>query len=194
MKYIPQIPIADITTESAWIYNTLAKIFILDKYSIYDLIWEIPTEELSKTQLLSIKKYIENIKRNIDNMKEFKKHTQDFAQYFGYTTKDSHIEKLWNTIKDEKFHVAFNLDSYSNVVITFHSSKGLEFDQVIVLAEDYRLQDEASIYNHYVAVTRAKSKLIIVKFNNYNANVFQTNLTQILKRKNLNLTDVITVI
>lgn len=193
--YIPQIPIADITTESSWIYNTLAKMFILDKYSIYDLISEIPSEEsLSKSKLSEIRKIINNIKKSIDDAEKFKQSIKNFAQYFGYTTKDNHIEKLWNTIKDEKFHVAFDVEKYSNIAITFHSSKGLEFEQVIVFAEDYRLQDESSIYNHYVATTRAKNKLIIIKFNNYNSNVFQTTLTQIFKKKKLNLTDVITVV
>ncbi len=195
MVYIPQIPIVDITTESAWIYNTLAKIFILDKYSVYDLISEIPTEEsVSRSKVSEIKKHVNNIKKNLNDIKEFTKCIQNFAQYFGYMTKDNHIEKLWNTIKDEKFHVAFNMESYNNISITFHSSKGLEFNQVIIFAEDYRLQDESSIYNHYVATTRAKNKLIIVKFNNYNANIFQTNLTQIFKKKELNLTDVLTVV
>ena len=45
--------------------------------------------------------------------------------------------------------------------MTFHSSKGLEYEQVIIFGEDYS-EIESKIYNHYVAVTRAKEKLIIV--------------------------------
>ena len=75
--------------------------------------------------------------------------------------------------------------------ITFHSSKGLEFEQVIVFAEDYRLSDMSSIYNHYVAVTRAKSKLIIVKLNNYNANCFHNNLKKIFSKSGHNIEDIV---
>ena len=42
--FIPQLPIADITTETAWLYSAIAKYLVLDKYSVYDLIAEIPVE------------------------------------------------------------------------------------------------------------------------------------------------------
>ena len=80
-----------------------------------------------------------------------------------------------------------------NIAITFHSSKGLEFDQVIVFASDYRLSDISSIYNHYVAVTRAKTKLVIVKLNEYNANCFQKNIQNLFATKNLTLNDLVTI-
>lgn len=40
--YIPQTPIADISTETAWLYSAVAKFFILPKYSAYDFRDEIP--------------------------------------------------------------------------------------------------------------------------------------------------------
>lgn len=87
----------------------------------------------------------------------------------------------------------FDADKYQHVSITFHSSKGLEFKQVIVFAENHRLFDMTSIYNHYVAVTRVKTKLIIVKFNNDNSNCFQSNLERIFCESKLKLTNVVTV-
>lgn len=45
MVNIPTIPIAEITTEVSWLYNAIAKFFILEKYSEYDLITEIPNGE-----------------------------------------------------------------------------------------------------------------------------------------------------
>ena len=39
--YIPQTPISDITTETAWMYNAIAKYFIIAKYSAYDFRDEI---------------------------------------------------------------------------------------------------------------------------------------------------------
>lgn len=115
----------------------------------------------------------------------------DLAVYLGYETRTDHLKKLYQTITDEKFHVAFEAEKYRHIAITFHSSKGLEFEQVIIFAEDYRLSDVSSLCNHYVAVTRAKSKLIIVKLSNYNANCFQTNLTKIFAKSGVSINDVL---
>ena len=113
------------------------------------------------------------------------------ATYLGYVAKDEHLKKLYKTIIDEKYHVAFEPEKYQHIAITFHSSKGLEFEQVIVFAEDYRLSDIPSLCNHYVAVTRAKSKLIIVKLNTYNANCFQTNLTRLFAENGVSINHLI---
>lgn len=193
--YIPQTPIADITTESAWLYTSIAKYMILEHYSVYDLISEIPVEvDLSKKTVSIIKGYIKNIERSLESkdVDIFEIQVKVLADYLGYSIKRDHVEKLYQTTSDKSFHVAFEPEKYQHVAITFHSSKGLEFDQVIVFAEDYRLSDMASIYNHYVAVTRAKNKLIIVKLNDYNANVFQKNIAALLSKSNLKLEDLLT--
>ena len=81
------------------------------------------------------------------------------------------------------------------IAITFHSSKGLEFEQVIMFVSDYRLSSEQDIYNHYVAVTRAKSKLIMVYINeDQNAKQFAKNINKILAESNLKMSNVATVI
>lgn len=70
----------------------------------------------------------------------------------------------------------------------------MEFEQVIVFASDYKLSDAESIYNHYVAVTRAKSKLIIVDVGTYNDNIFSSNLSEIFAISNVKIEDVATVV
>ena len=101
------------------------------------------------------------------------------------------MKKLFETVTDEKYHVAFESEKYRHIAITLHSSKGLEFEQVIVFAEDYHLSDVSGLCNHYVAVTRAKSKLIIVKLNNSDANCFQGNLVKIFAKSGVNINDVL---
>ena len=64
--------------------------------------------------------------------------------------------------------------------MTFHSSKGLEFDQVILFADDYDLSKEDSIYNHYVAATRAKERLIIVCLGGNKDQYFWSSLSNIV--------------
>lgn len=189
--YIPQTPISDITTEAAWLYTAIAKYNILERYSVYDLISEIPVEgEDSKRKIATVEKYLKDISRNLDEIESFKNQVYALADYLNYSIKTEHLDKLYRTISEPIFHVAFEPNKYKNVSITFHSSKGLEFDQVIIFAEDYRLNDMVSIYNHYVAVTRAKLKLIIINLNNRNSKLFKDNLAKILEISALTKEDI----
>lgn len=192
--FIPQTPISDITTDTSWLYSGVAKYYIIKQYSVYDLIAEIPSEGNDNRKTASIlKRYLDKVCASaVDRDKGlFCESVNNLAQYTGYVTRPDHIDKLYDTITDKKYHVAFEADKYQHIAITFHSSKGLEFEQVIVFAEDYRLSDMESIFNHYVAVTRAKSKLIIVKLNDYNSNCFQKNLTNLFSQSGLAISDVV---
>ena len=190
--YIPQTPIAEITTDTTWLYYAIAKYIILEKYSAYNVISEIPAEGNETSKIVSnIKRMLSKIEQAIIDENAFYLAVDDLAVYLGYETRTDHLKKLYQTITDEKFHVAFEAEKYRHIAITFHSSKGLEFEQVIIFAEDYRLSDVSSLCNHYVAVTRAKSKLIIVKLSNYNANCFQTNLTKIFAKSGVSINDVL---
>ena len=102
---------------------------------------------------------------------------------------DKDIRK--NGFLDSDFHKK-NVEIYQNIAITFHSSKGLEFDQVILFAGDYNLSDMSGIYNHYVAVTRAKEKVVIVKCSDYYANRFESNLSQIFALSGLKTCNLVT--
>jgi len=190
--YIPQTPIADISTDTAWLYSAIAKYMIIEEYSVYDIIAEIPVEgNESRKTVTSIKKLLDNIDSTKTDEPSFYIAVNELLEYLGYSSRSDHLEKLYQTISDTSYHVAFEPDKYDHISITFHSSKGLEFDQVIVFAEDYRLSDMPSIYNHYVAVTRAKSKLIIVKLSNYSANCFQMNLIRIFSESDIAIEDVV---
>ena len=190
--YIPQMPIADITTETSWLYSAIAKYIIIEKYSAYDLIAEIPVEgNESRKAVTAIKERLVNIELSIGDKHAFCVATDELATYLGYATRGDHLEKLYRTISETRFHVAFEPEKYKHIAITFHSSKGLEFEQVIIFAEDYRLSDMESIYNHYVAVTRAKSKLIIVTMNNYGSSCFKTNLERIFLQSRFRINEIV---
>lgn len=196
--YIPQTPIADITTESAWIYNAVAKYFIVSTYSAYDFRNEIPNEIVGNKRIINYIKHVfadlaECIKENDPD--KFTKQIEIMAKYFGYTTKPEHCQRLYTTISDPKYHPAFSVDRLQKIAITFHSSKGLEFDQVILFVSDYRLSNEQEIYNHYVAATRAKTKLIMVYIRgDWNAGRFVQNINRIIDESNLKITDIATIV
>lgn len=196
--YIPQTPISEITTDAAWLYNAIAKKFILPKYSAYDFRDEIPNEVVGNKRILNyIKKSLSLLDECIkqEDTYAFVKQVELIADYLGYDTKEEHCKKVYETICDPKFHPAFNMDELKRIAITFHSSKGLEFEQVVLFVSDYRLSSEEDIYNHYVAATRAKNKLILVYVDNdWNADQFWININKILGKSSLKMKDVATVV
>ena len=196
--YIPQTPISEITTDAAWIYNAIAKYFILPKYSVYDFRDEIPNEVVGNKRILNyIKKSLSLLYEYIkqEDTSAFVKQVELIADYLGYDTKEEHCKKVYETICDPKFHPAFNMDELKRIAITFHSSKGLEFEQVVLFVSDYRLASEEDVYNHYVAATRAKAKLILVYINgDYRASQFAKNINNILGKSGLKIKDIATVI
>lgn len=196
--YIPQIPIADITTDAAWLYNAIAKYFILPKYSAYDFRDEIPNE------IIGNKRILEYIKKTLSAMDEcvklkdtdgFEKQVEVFANYLGYETRRDHCAKLFETISDPKYYPAFNMDKLDRIAITFHSSKGLEFEQVVLFVSDYKLSNDQEIYNHYVAATRAKTKLVMVYINDdWYSKQYAKNINQILAESELKMRSIATVV
>lgn len=196
--YIPQTPIADITTESAWIYNAVAKYFIVSTYSAYDFRNEIPNEIVGNKRIINyIKQTFANLDECIkeDDSDKFEKQVEIMAKYFGYETKPEHCQRLYTTICDTKYHPAFSVDRLQRISITFHSSKGLEFDQVVLFVSDYRLSNEQDIYNHYVAATRAKNKLIMVYIcGDWGAEQFARNISKIMAESSLKMADVATIV
>lgn len=191
--YIPQIPIADITTETAWLYSDIAKYRILQGYSVYDLISEIPAESVeNKSSIVEIKKRLESIAK-VESYEDFCKTVIDLCDYLGYQTRPEHLQKLFSTVSDRKYVAAFDTDSYQNIAITFHSSKCLEFDQVIIFAGDYQLLEQSGIYNHYVAVTRAKEKVVIIKLSDQRSdNKFEKDLSNIFAESGLTICNLVT--
>lgn len=45
---------------------------------------------------------------------------------------------------------------------TIHSAKGLEYEQVIVLVENYNLRNEEDLNLHYVAFSRPEKRLLVL--------------------------------
>ena len=198
--YIPRTPISEITTNSAWLYNAIAQYFILSKYSVYDFMDEIPEESIGDRK---IKRYLESKLAEVREAKEVRDDekviakVREMAIFFGYEINEDHVRAMLLTIEKHEYHPAFHIDELRHVAVTFHSSKGLEFDQVIVFANDYPLDTEVSIYNHYVAVTRAKSKLIIVLLSDekeWVGRLYCQNLQKLFREAGVNLGEVMRIV
>lgn len=189
--YIPLLPISEITTSAAWLYDCIARYVVVEKYSVYDVISEIPVEgEESKKSTRQIEKCLNDIKNSTEDKDTFHQKIKFAFEYFDYSYDKINTDKLYETITNNKYYPAFDTDSYKHIAITFHSSKGLEFDQVIIFASDYDLNNESGLYNHYVAATRAKEKLVIINDGSYKSNCFFQKLNLILKTSSISIDDV----
>ena len=196
--YIPQIPISEIRTRSGWLYMAIAQYVIIENYSVYDFMNEAPLDQGSrKIRNGIIKNILERIVECKNNFGELAEAVRKIGDIFNCEIREEHIQKLYETIIDEEYYPTIIKNYNMNLSMTFHSSKGLEFDQVVIFAEDYRLDSSSSIYNHYVASTRARSKLIIVLTDDndsWNVEQFEVNLTKIFSTRNLSIDQVLTVL
>ena len=193
--FIPPTPIDDITTNTAWLYTAVARFVLLDSYSSYDFINDIPTENdaytVGKTQRM-----LNAIKQNIEDADatNFAPSVKALAVYLGYATTEQHIEKLYQTAIDKKYAVTLSLEKPLHCTLTLHSSKGLEFEQVILFIEDYAHSGNVNadhINNHYVACTRARTKLIIIDTDSQDAKAARAKTIEMLKATNIQASQLI---
>ena len=192
--YIPKIPISDISTSSSWLYLAVARYIITENYSVYDFNNEIPSNDETKP-IKIIEMKLKDIKNSLQNKEKFFSNIKNIATYLSYAVEKENLEKLYKTILNKEYYYpAFNVEKYDYVAMTFHSSKGLEYEQVIIFGEDYS-EIESKIYNHYVAVTRAKEKLIIINnTEDFNANKFLESIKKIFNKANISFNEIVTII
>jgi hypothetical protein len=194
--FIPPTPIDDITTNSAWLYMSIASYIMLDSYSAYNFISDIPTES-DKVVVGKIQQLLKKAKDSQITKSEFKLNVTAIASYLGYEVAVPHLEKLFETISDTKYAVALNPEKPLHCTLTMHSSKGLEFQQVILFIEDYAFYGNVNadhINNHYVACTRAEEKLIIVDTQSSDANAARKKICELIRAGNIEPKDLITIV
>lgn len=191
--YIPTSPIDDITTKTAWLYMAVARFILLDDFTVFDFMNEVPVEgDVESKSTNIIRKHLTDIAKVFKDKKEFCLKFKSFSQLFGYAitaTSDENIDKLFETVNDSQYIVSVSKDLPLHCAMTIHKSKGLEFDQAVIFLEDYGFSgrvEPAHINNHYVACTRAKSKLIIVDTTHNDAQAMRSKLNELFANVNIN--------
>lgn len=194
---IQKSPIENIQNKDSNIYLSIAKYIIVKGYSAYDFSRDIDLENKYKeVSLEELKMYLNKFNEISD--KSYKEVVCSIVKLFKLDFNEELYSKLEETINNNIFHYGFNIDQYQNVVMTIHAAKGLEYEQVILFANDFDFTSPENRELHYVASTRAKSKLIIIAYNDWKSNKFWTylnsraeiegvELDKIIKRVNLNL-------
>ena len=200
MVYIPSTPIDTVDPSIRDYFFAIAKITFDDKYNKYSFINDASINDAllndnndSNTYRTELYKTIDKLSASIErkNENDFNYIVSKLFQMLGYQEAiDSEWnEKLYKTVTDNKYALAFQSNN-CNEAMTVHKSKGLEFEQVIIFAEDFwKSYTTKDIYSefHYVAITRARKKLIII---DTQRNDYRVEVEKVFKSYNINPSDV----
>lgn len=159
--FIPKTPIDD-GLLNGFFLRQLANLYFDPYFSIYDFCEALKIDNEHKQIKIYEKLFRPLIeKEEIDN-KKIKKMCDEFVKKFELSISEEEISKLTETLMNPAFEICFVRNESKLKVMTVFGSKGLEFDQVIAFGREYNLYNEERRNNHYVAVTRAKEKMIII--------------------------------
>lgn len=158
--YIPRTPLDELGTNNKNILIELAR-FIKDcKYSHFDLIKNLGLD-LNKEEIEEFKSIISLLNNELSNNEI----EQILIKIFGFLSIEfnevNEIDSFIEAVTNSKYENSFNGKTYLHKILTVHSSKGLEFEQVVMCASDFKIYRAEHEHEHYVSTTRAKSKLII---------------------------------
>jgi hypothetical protein len=169
--FIPGSPLdyTNLESEHIWIARSIAHYLLQHRYSEYDFMDEIPMPESYK--LAEIKKLLLEIKDSKTDFNLFEKNCIIMYEYLGFSIDfekiKREIKKLYEVLSDERYIPTYNQDRYKLTSGTIHSSKGLEFEQVIINGQDFDLSREGMNFLHYVAISRPEERLLIIAQNGY---------------------------
>lgn len=157
--FIPRTPL-DEGTPNSHILIEVAKYLIQETYSVYDLIVQTNQDE-ELIVVSKLKKLLQGLKKEIEEQSS-NKQLENCCNYLGVSITEDEIKRFHTTIEDKSFHIAFEDRDDLHQIMTVFSSKGLEFDQVISKSSYYGISRSTELQNHYVCITRAKKKLVML--------------------------------
>ncbi|MET3548346.1 ATP-dependent exoDNAse (exonuclease V) beta subunit [Paenibacillus favisporus] len=175
--FIPRTPI-DEGLPNGYLLKELGMFAKNTTYTIYDFMEKIGVDERPQTRV-EINKIISSLKK-ADNLvvTKIEETISNLASYLGITVGPDEVTKFCQSVCDPQYEMAFQMMEKKHKVMTVYASKGLEFDQVISFARYYNIHNNDDVQNHYVCVTRAKEKFIMmIDTTEYHDHVLSTALT-----------------
>lgn len=163
--FVPSSPLdnSELESEHVWIARLIAFFLIREIYSEYDFYDEIPNSDAYNFSY--IRKVLQQIEKNKAKYEDFKDSVYLLYHYLGYEFEpkvDKEIETLFEVVCDSQYLSTYNPERFDHVITTIHAAKGLQYKQVIILAENYDLDNNEDCNLHYVAVTRPEQRLLVL--------------------------------
>lgn len=150
-----------------------------DKYNMYNLIelrYFIKLLNLDRDSYIIIDKEWENAKKGLinkfgrsENLDICIKLICDFEEI---NSKNKYVSDFMFFVKESSEDDFYSIEELSISVSTIHKSKGKEFDNVVIMLNDFQINKEEEKRQLYVGLTRAKENLVI----HYNSNYFNSKL------------------
>lgn len=128
---------------------------------------------------LYLNNYIKNIKKKNFELKNrtFVDFIMDISLLIGIQISRETVEKIYQKLNDEKYKYYYYISDKMNKIMTIHSSKGLESnDVVIVLETPYNINNEEFKNKLFVAITRAKNNVYIYMKDSFSGKLYINNL------------------
>lgn len=160
--------------------QSLAQYYFLDDFSEYDVLNNLFSDYNDDFRRGLLKK-LKNLRQNPERLL-----IEDIASYLGIsiTQFGDKLESqiLLDVLIDDENRKLFDTSSLkNNLLMTTHSSKGLAADTVVIFVE-YLIDRKQGLKfeDHYVAITRAKSKVIIID----NQTIYIDEINRLLSNNN----------
>ncbi len=159
--FIPHTPL-DNGSLNNHLLKCLAYYYKNSNYSIYDFLNDIYFEDMNKDNIQMINSIID-----VNNpLSDLESILRKLSNYLGIGITDNEISNFVETMTNAEFSRAYLLNNEKHRIMTVFGSKGLEFDQVLGFSSQYDLannsMDNQQIENHYVCITRAKQKFVML--------------------------------
>lgn len=159
--FIPRTPIDEGLLHS-YLLKQLATLYFDEFYSIYDFCESLNIESSSKNIIKFEKIFDHYLNAEQVQFDMLIKIFKEFEKKLDIVVDRHEILKLQETLSDDKYKICFLKERFKHKIMTVFGSKGLEFDQVVALCSDYNLENDEKLNSHYVAITRAKEKMILI--------------------------------
>ncbi len=137
--------------------------------------YKYPLDEL----FLYLNNYIKNIKRKYFKLQNrtFVDFIMDISILIGIEISRETVEKIYQKLNDEKYKYYYYISDKMNKIMTIHSSKGLESNDVVIILETpYNINNEEFKNKLFVAITRAKKNVYIYMKESFSGKLYINNL------------------
>ncbi|MDX6153713.1 ATP-dependent helicase [Marinococcus sp. PL1-022] len=163
--YIPRTPL-DNNTKNSSILIELAKYVKNKRYSVYHLVNSLGLD-LSSSEISELDNTIKVLKNTDMDKEQIIVVLEKLSELLQLSFGEEELGPIASVILTDEYDIAYNGQKNMNKVMTLHSSKGLEFQQVFIFAVDFKLNQGKDFNEHYVATTRGKDKLVVLLNDNY---------------------------
>lgn len=188
--FIQSPPINTVAGELFWLYFELARYYLAANSSVFRFIDGIPNDKRDLISPSAIEHLLGPKTSYIES--DFPNRVSSIISYFGGDFSMDDYNLLIQTIGGKQYHPVFEDHLPNCVALTIHSSKGREFDQVVLFARDYDLRKSDDIDLHYVAASRASQKILVCVENSHKDS-FYNPLLILYKLANKSWSDVFSV-